>query len=226
MPSPWYSNHSKTLAFVAVVSLFGTALGYAVFHSEYFLLKYRLSEAENGHLQDLSILSDYLTNSKGDGEKLSERSAALERLLREYGVDHTVEEALGLVDPEILNGACGSLAEPNANSPLAEYCEKTAFRSASKSGIPNCETLKFENNRKACRKENDARLSTNGSTHCSTAECLVDNAVFQSAIKGGDPCGSIHPSLLEACRKTADSYASYVRNPEDFSDGRLENVLL
>lgn len=195
-------------------------------HRDYFALEYTVFQSDNGHLSSLSPFYEYLSKAENNPGELLRRSESVQKAFSRIGAKHSVDEIFPLLDQSSLKKACGSSALNSSSGTLARHCENlSAFKDPS-SGIRDCSLLRFEENRKTCRQENDRKFSNENDSHCSMADCVIDNAVFQAFLNASPPCLNVHPSLQKNCAEIFERYSEYRKNPSAYLDETLENAIL
>ncbi len=195
-------------------------------HREYLALEWSTARLDNGHLVSLSPFYDYLSKVGNDPGKLLLRTEIAWEWLIRNGGEHSIHDVLTLLDESTLEQVCDSSVVKASSGALARHCEKRSASGDPDSGIVFCASLRFEENRKECRKNNDSKFSTESDDHCSTAACIVDNAVFHSYANGSAPCQNVHPSLAKDCLEIAKRYEEYREDPSKYVEDALENALL
>lgn len=195
-------------------------------HRDRIILEYAVFQSDGGHLSSLSPFYEYLSKAENDPGELLRRSESVQKAFSRVGAKHSADEILRLLDRSALEKACGSSALNSSSGTLARHCENLSAPGDSPSGIRDCSLLRFEENRKACRQENDKKFSNENDSHCSTADCVIDNAVFQASLNDSPPCLNVHSSLQKNCAEIFERYSEYRKNPSAYLDETLESAIL
>ena len=183
-----------------------------------------MRESANSHLDSLGPVTDYLSPPLEaiDYAKFEGRISAVMQSMERNGISNSMDEYLALLEGERLTEAC--LSKESADGPLLNLCEWRTIRRISVAPLV-CNSFSNPDVRSECRHLNDARFSIDSDTHCSKAECVIDNAVFRSSVTLTQTCSSVPLPLMENCLKISDAFTEYRKDPSKFESPEFESAL-